>query len=59
MDGYDLLDNQDLIGLLKVSHRTLQRFRSDGKLPYCKYKGKAYYKLTDVHQFIREYFEGR
>ena len=29
-----LLDNQDLAFLLKVSKRTLQRYRSDGKLPY-------------------------
>lgn len=28
-----LLDNQDLAFLLKVSKRTLQRYRSDGKLP--------------------------
>ncbi|NEW82352.1 MAG: helix-turn-helix domain-containing protein [Mariniphaga sp.] len=56
LDGDDLLDNQDLIDLLKVSHRTLQRFRSTGKLSYCNYKGKSYYKLTDVHKFIREHF---
>lgn len=56
LDGDDLLDNQDLIDLLKVSHRTLQRFRSSGKLSYCHYKGKSYYKLTDVHKFIREHF---
>lgn len=59
LDGDDLLDNQDLITLLKVSHRTLQRFRSSGKLPYCNYKGRAYYKLTDVHQFIRKHFEAK
>ena len=56
LEGDDLLDNQDLIELLKVSHRTLQRFRSSGKLTYCSYKGKSYYKLTDVHKFIREHF---
>ena len=29
-----LLDNQDLAFLLKVSFRTLQRYRLKGKLPY-------------------------
>ena len=29
-----LLDNQDLAFLLKVSFRTLQRYRASGKLPY-------------------------
>ena len=34
LDGDELLDNQDLMFLLKVSPRTLQRYRSKGKLPY-------------------------
>lgn len=29
-----ILDNQDLAFLLKVSFRTLQRYRASGKLPY-------------------------
>lgn len=59
LNGEELLDNQNLIELLKVSHRTLQRYRSDGKLPYCHRKGKVCYKVADVHKFIREYFEGK
>ena len=31
-----LLDNQDLAFLLKVSFRTLQRYRVSGKLPYLR-----------------------
>ncbi|OPZ31691.1 MAG: Helix-turn-helix domain protein [Bacteroidetes bacterium ADurb.BinA174] len=58
LDGEDLLDNQDMLQLLKISHRTLQRFRSSGELPYFKMNGKIYYKLSDVNRFIREVFEG-
>ena len=58
LDGEDLLDNQDMLQLLKISHRTLQRFRSSGKLPYFKMNGKIYYKLSDANRFIREVFEG-
>ena len=29
-----ILDNQDLAFLLKVSFRTLQRYRASGRLPY-------------------------
>ena len=36
LDGDQLLDNQDLMFLLKVSPRTLQRYRSKGILPYIK-----------------------
>lgn len=59
LSGEELLDNQNLIELLKVSHRTLQRYRTEGKLPYCRRKGKVCYKVSDVHEFIREYFEGK
>lgn len=34
IDGEELLDNQDLLQMLKISHRSLQRYRSSGKLPY-------------------------
>ncbi|MDE5435650.1 helix-turn-helix domain-containing protein [Elizabethkingia meningoseptica] len=56
IDGEELLDNQDLLQMLKISNRSLQRYRSIGKLPYYTISGKLYYKLSDVHQFIRESF---
>lgn len=33
IDGEELLDNQDLLQMLKISTRSLQRYRSSGKLP--------------------------
>lgn len=57
IDGEELLDNQDVLMMLKVSTRSLQRYRSTGKLPYYTISGKLYYKLSDVHQFIRESFK--
>jgi len=56
VDGEELLDNQDLLQMLKISNRSLQRYRSDGKLLYYTISGKLYYKLSDVHQFIRDSF---
>lgn len=56
IDGEELLDNQDLMQMLRISPRSLQRYRSIGKLPYYTISGKLYYKLSDVHQFIRESF---
>jgi hypothetical protein len=56
IDGEELLDNQDILQILKISPRSLQRYRSSGKLPYYTISGKIYYKLSDVHQFIRESF---
>jgi len=44
--------------MLKVSKRTLQRYRSSGKLPFKRIEQKTYYLESDVHSFIRNHFEG-
>jgi len=56
IDGEELLDNQDVLQRLKISSRSLQRYRSSGKLPYFSISGKIYYKLSDVKQLIRDSF---
>ncbi len=52
-----LLDNQDLAFLLKVSYRTLQRYRTSGKLPYFMIAHKTYYRTVDVRSFVREHMD--
>ena len=44
----DTMDNQDVCMLLRVSKRTLQRYRSDGLLPYRMHRHKTYYRRSDV-----------
>ena len=56
LNGEGLLDNQDLCLLLKVSNRSLQRYRSSGILPYRRIQQKVYYLESDVHQFISQEF---
>lgn len=56
VDGEELLDNQDVLQMLKISTRSLQRYRSSGRLAYYTISGKLYYKLSDVHEFIRSSF---
>lgn len=48
----DTMDNQDVCMLLRVSKRTLQRYRSDGLLPYRMHRHKTYYRRSDVELFI-------
>lgn len=52
----NLLDNQDLCLLFKMSIKTLQRYRAMGVLPYFTISGKVYYRATDVREFIKERF---
>ena len=49
-----LLDNQDLAFLLKVSFRTLQRYRVSGKLPYFTIIHKTYYRSAYIRAFVQE-----
>ncbi len=52
-----ILDNQDLAFLLKVSYRTLQRYRTSKKLPYFAIGHKTYYRVNDVRNFVREHMD--
>ena len=52
-----LLDNQDLAFLLKVSKRTLQRYRASGKLPFFIIAHKTYYRTSDVREFVRSHMD--
>lgn len=54
--GDVVLDNQDLMEILKISPRTLQRIRNSGKLPYHKMNKKNYYLKSDVEKYIMEHF---
>lgn len=53
-----LLDNQDLCLLLKVTNRTLQRYRNVGILPFATINRRNYYLESDIYDFIKKYFEG-
>ena len=52
----NLLDNQDLCLLFKVSIKTLQRYRALGVLPYFTISGKVYYRASEFREFIKERF---
>lgn len=52
-----ILDNQDLAFLLKVSYRTLQRYRTNRKLPYFMIGHKTYYRVSDVRSFVRKHMD--
>lgn len=53
-----LYDNQDVCLLLNISKRMLQRYRDNG-LKYHTILHKTYYKEKDLHEFIRQYFDGK
>lgn len=54
-----LFDNQDLCLFLKVTPRTLQRYRNKGLIPFKTICKRNYYKESDVNIFVEKYFGGK
>ena len=51
--GTDYLDNYQLLELLHVTRRTLQRWRKSGRLPFTRIGGKYYYKPDLVLEYLK------
>ena len=58
LDGERLYDTEDLCLMLHVSKRTIQRYRLHGILPYVQLRKKAYFKESDISQFLRRQVPG-
>jgi len=48
------LDNQEFLLLLKISKRTAQTWRDEGKISFSQVVNKIYYKLSDVEKLMQE-----
>ena len=46
------LDSQEVCLMLGFSKRTLQYYRSSGRLAYCQIGSKIYYKSSDIERII-------
>jgi len=49
-----LLDTQTVSAYLKVSKRTLQRYRSKGDIAYTIMGGKTFYSIAAVKQLLKD-----
>ena len=45
------IDNSQAMRLLCVAKRTLQQYRTDGKLPYKRFGRQIHYRLSDIEEF--------
>ncbi|ELY2018256.1 helix-turn-helix domain-containing protein [Flavobacterium psychrophilum] len=48
------LDNQEFLLHLKISKRTAQSWRDEGKISFSQVGNKIYYKLSDVEKLMQE-----
>lgn len=47
------LNNEEVCKLLKVSKRTLQKYRDEGLLGFSQTGSKIYYKASDVETYLK------
>lgn len=50
------LDNQEFLQLIKISKRTAQTWRDEGKISFSQVGSKIYYKLSDVEKLLQAHY---
>ena len=48
------VDSQEVCRFLKISERTLQRLRTNGKVTYSRIGGKYYYQISEIKKILKE-----
>lgn len=48
------LDSNEVVDLLKVSSRTLQRLRTENQINYSMLRGKCRYRLSDIEKVLND-----
>lgn len=50
------VDNEEFIKMMKISRRTAQTWRDEGKISFSQVGNKIYYKLSDIERTMQEYY---
>lgn len=50
------VDNQEFLLLMKISKRTAQTWRDEGKISFSQVGNKIYYKLNDVEDLLKKHY---
>ena len=50
------VDNQEFLFLMKISKRTAQTWRDEGKISFSQVGNKIYYKLNDVEELLKKHY---
>ena len=55
--GACFLTDEELSGILRVSRRTLQEYRTLGVIPYYLLQGKVLYKESDIQKILDDAYK--
>lgn len=56
-DGDHFLTDKEVSALLKISRRTLQDWRSNGKIAYIQLSGKVLYRTSDIDRVLMDAYQ--
>ena len=54
LDGESFYTDEELSKKLKLSRRSLQDYRNEGRIPYIKLGGKILYRSSDVEKLLED-----
>lgn len=50
------VDNQEFLMMMKISKRTAQTWRDEGKVSFSQVGNKIYYKQSDVEELMQKHY---
>ena len=56
LGGEVYLTSEEVCSLLRLSTRTLQDYRDNGMIAYCKIGGKILYKQSDIQAMLERHY---
>lgn len=59
LDGESFYTDEELSKKLKISRRSLQDYRNEGRIPYIKLGGKILYRSSDIEKLLEEGYQDR
>lgn len=55
-DPDQFVDNTDFLQLMKISKRTAQNWRDEGKIAFSQVGGKIYYRYGDIEELLKQHY---
>ncbi|GAB6118892.1 helix-turn-helix domain-containing protein [Dysgonomonas termitidis] len=59
LEGGQYLTDKEVSKLLKISRRSLQDYRTQGKIPFYRIGEKILYRTGDIGRFMEEHYRDR
>ena len=59
LDGESFYTDEELSKKLKISRRSLQDYRNEGRIPYIKLGGKILYRSSDIERLLEKGYQDK